>query len=50
MSQPTQPPQLVPLARHAPDTVVAFGPDGVRTAADLLQDAAAIAARLPEPR
>jgi len=36
------------LAQHADDAFVAFGARGARTAADLLRDAARIAAQLPE--
>ncbi len=36
------------LSHHAPQDLVAFGRAGARTAADLLRDAAAVAAALPE--
>lgn len=35
------------LSKHAPRDCVAFGPEGERTASDLLRDAARIAAELP---
>src|SRR5437868_1317022 len=35
------------LARHAPTSIVSFGPGGDRTAADLLCDADAVARALP---
>jgi hypothetical protein len=42
---------MTPLLRHHhPEDLVAFGDGGSRTAADLLVDAAKVAASLPEPR
>jgi hypothetical protein len=38
------------LAKHAPDSLVAFGSGGERTVRDLLRDAAIVAEALPTPR